>query len=1126
MKLAFCLFKYFPYGGLQRDFLRIALECLRRGHSVQVYTMEWQGETPKNLQVTIIPAQGVGNHRRCLAFAKQLPNYLQHKNYDLVVGFNKMPGLDVYFAADPCYIAKSQLKHSLFYRFTARYRTYTQLEKAVFSPKAQTQILLLTAEQQNQFSHFYQTPSQRLHLLPPGIDRDCTPPPNAAELRTTMRRVFQIADDEYCVLMVGSGFKTKGVDRALLALQALPPALLQKTHLLIIGQGNHKPFLQLAQKLNVHERVQFLGGRDDVKRFLLSADLLLHSSYAESAGIVLLEALVAGLPVLTTAACGYAPYIQRARAGVVLPLPFQQTELNQQLASMLNSSQRKVWQHNALTYAAKTDLYSLVEKTVNFLENHARSKKPTISIQPIIEVKIKEKISNNKDKITLLDPTLKTYFKNKNIFSEIFKISGEFFRQHKNRETLRISVGDRHYFLKRHNSIGWREIFKNLAQVRWPVISAQHEWRAIQRLTALNIPTTPLAAYGSQGTNPAHIQSFIITQEITDAISLEDFCRPWPSQAPSPALKRQLITAIAHIARTLHTNGINHRDFYLCHFLLDTQNLTTLKISLIDLHRTLCRIKTPQRAIIKDLAGLYFSSLDIGLNKKDLLRFIKNYSAQPLRTTLQEYKNFWHKIEKRALHLYTKIEQKTLAAITTPSNFSTLLLGIDNTRHLLHCEQLIRIVPDKRWVFFAQWNKQAVVAKLFKQSRHAIRELQGYQALIDTGICTPELIFHGWSRGGNCYVLLYERILPAEDYDTLLAQADSATQKNLLLDLLAVIAQQHQAGIKQRDMHFNNFLLSHNQIYTLDAADISKANHPLGTRASLKNLALLFAQLQPHNNHQLEDLYRSYLQVRGMAFTLGGWADLKKWLAYWHKQRLYVCQRKVFRSSTAIICRKSWWQFSACVREHDSENMRLFLSNPEAMLNGPVKKTLKNGNSSTVVLIEINGRKYVVKRYNIKSFWHGIKRALQATRAAISWRNGHGLVLAIIPTAKPVALLEKRFGPFRSTSYFISEHVPNITLQNYFSASNSLEENMFIGEKVMDLIKRLANMHISHGDLKATNILMVGSDPLIIDLDAMHLHRFIWRWRLAQAHDQQRFLKNWESMPEIKKMFEQLFAIN
>jgi UDP-glucose:(heptosyl)LPS alpha-1,3-glucosyltransferase len=1128
MKLAFCLFKYFPFGGLQRDFLRTAEECQRRGHTVHVYTMEWQGAMPHHLPVTLIPIHGLGNHRRCLSFTQQLAAYLQNESYDLVIGFNKMPGLDVYYAADPCYAAKTQGERPWYYRLTPRYRTYTQLENTVFTPTARTEILTLTEFQQAQFIQFYQTPTERFHLLPPGVNPQRKPPTNAAEIRATVRETFKITPDNYCLLMVGSGFKTKGVDRALLALHSLPTELRKKTHLLIIGQGDTKTYLRAAKHLGITEQVRFLGGRKKVAPFFLAADLLLHPAYSETAGMVLVEALVTGLPVLTTEACGYAKHVQRARAGVVLPLPFQQTELNQQLAVILNSERRKFWQKNALAYAAKTDLYSLVEKAVDFLESLGNKKNvgwakrsvPTEQSNGGHGLRPLPTLQSDFE----LNPELRIYFHNKNIFTKIFKLQGEIFRHEKNRKTLRFEIQGNAYFAKLHSGVGWKEIFKNLLQGRWPIVSAKHEWLAIQRLTELNINTTPLAGYGKHGKNPARLQSFVITHAINNAVSLEDFCRDWPLQPPAPNLKRTLLADVARIAQQMHTHGVNHRDFYICHFLLDLKNDPSKnpKLYLIDLHRAHCRTRTPKRWLIKDLAGLYFSSLDIGLTSRDFLRFIKIYSEQPLRRCLQKNRRLWRSVEKRALRLYAKTERKNLAAIATQNQFSPFTLACSQTPIIMRCEQLMRVIPHKRWVFFARWNNQDIVAKCFKRPRDAARELQGYHALIEAGIHTPNLLFHGWSRGGNFYILLYQRIMPAQDFAASWAQANIATQQQLFTDLLLLIAQHHDAGIRQCDLHFKNFLLGNNKIYTLDAADIIKTDHPLTGSQSLNNLALLFAQLPPQSERTFEEFYRVYAQARGILFTLTDLIDLKKYLVYWQKYRLLAYGRKIFRSSTALVCRRSWRHFLVCDRTYDTAAMRLFLADPETVLQGPAVKILKAGHTCTVALIEISGRQLVVKRYNIKNFWHRLKRAIQPTRAARSWRNAHRLLLAGIPTAKPVALLEKRCGPLRGTSYFISEYIAGTRLDAYLTETSTPEEQLFISEKILALFKRLADMRLSHGDLKATNILMVGSEPFLIDLDAMRLHQLNWRWRKARQRDWQRFLKNWQNEPEIQKTFERV----
>jgi UDP-glucose:(heptosyl)LPS alpha-1,3-glucosyltransferase len=69
MQLAFTLFKYFPFGGLQRDFLRIALACQSRGHAIRVYTLSWQGDIPADFELMKVPVKALSNHRRYEKFA-------------------------------------------------------------------------------------------------------------------------------------------------------------------------------------------------------------------------------------------------------------------------------------------------------------------------------------------------------------------------------------------------------------------------------------------------------------------------------------------------------------------------------------------------------------------------------------------------------------------------------------------------------------------------------------------------------------------------------------------------------------------------------------------------------------------------------------------------------------------------------------------------------------------------------------------------------------------------------------------------------------------------------------------------------------------------------------------------
>ena len=255
-----------------------------------------------------------------------------------------------------------------------------------------------------------------------------------------------------------------------------------------------------------------------------------------------------------------------------------------------------------------------------------------------------------------LDPDMETVFPDKNQrFNHIMQLRGTVYRELEGRRTQQVLLNNKSYFIKQHFGVGWKEIFKNLFQLRLPVISAKNEWQAIARLHELQIPTLEVVGYGMRGVNPAQRQSFLISRELPLFITLEDLGKKWQTDAPSFAFKLALIREVARIAKTIHSDGMNHRDFYLCHFLLDLIEYETdgcVKLYLIDLHRAMMHKKTPQRWVIKDLAGLYFSSQDIGLTQRDWLRFIKLYRGQPLRDVINKETVFWQKVKTRGDKLY------------------------------------------------------------------------------------------------------------------------------------------------------------------------------------------------------------------------------------------------------------------------------------------------------------------------------------------------------------------------------------------------------------------------------------------------------------------------------------------
>lgn len=248
-----------------------------------------------------------------------------------------------------------------------------------------------------------------------------------------------------------------------------------------------------------------------------------------------------------------------------------------------------------------------------------------------------------------------------NPFEQVMALDGEVVRAVDGRRTFRFELGGRNYFAKLHAGVPFWRILRKLMQLRLPILGAEPEWRAIHRLQALNIATTPPVAFGFQcGRNRLRHRSFVITRDLGRTITLEQECRNWVERPPHFAFKRGLIREVARIARILHSDHMNHRDFYLCHFRMELnkderavrQGRKNPRLHLMDLHRAQHHLQLPKRALVKDLGGLYFSALDIGLSRRDFLRFIQAYRQAPLRETLQKDAKLWRAVAKRAARQY------------------------------------------------------------------------------------------------------------------------------------------------------------------------------------------------------------------------------------------------------------------------------------------------------------------------------------------------------------------------------------------------------------------------------------------------------------------------------------------
>ena len=426
-------------------------------------------------------------------------------------------------------------------------------------------------------------------------------------------------------------------------------------------------------------------------------------------------------------------------------------------------------------------------------------------------------------------------------------------------------------------------------------------------------------------------------------------------------------------------------------------------------------------------------------------------------------------------------------------------LKLGGAEYQIH--SVLRFLARRRIVLHASKGSGEFVLKLFaaqgKGKQEYQRELKAHHHCSQADIAVAPIMQNGDDQHGVSFIV-YAFLPKAVTLNELTEEAFPLTA---LFDLFGRC---HQNHCYQQDPHLDNFVLSDNTLYLLDLASVFYSKKPLKMATCLNNLARLMAQFPLEQQEWLLNGLPAYFTARNRVLDPMIEQQLlgKIQKARDYRQSHYL--KKQFRACTMTRYRKmlmleAAWRgnLSAALSEHPLETLN------QAMQDGiPLKK----GNSATVVRSELAGQPVVIKRYNIKTPWHFLRRCLRKSRANVSWYNANLLEYLGIATPRPLGFIEQRFMGLRHKAYFISAHIAGRSLADLPESELQREEML---EKISVLFEQLRRHHIYHGDLKATNLLLDEQQKIwLIDLDAMQQ---ITKTGFTRLHkqDQQRFLRNW-----------------
>lgn len=420
--------------------------------------------------------------------------------------------------------------------------------------------------------------------------------------------------------------------------------------------------------------------------------------------------------------------------------------------------------------------------------------------------------------------------------------------------------------------------------------------------------------------------------------------------------------------------------------------------------------------------------------------------------------------------------------------------------------RLLRVLPGKRLVGEADLDGRRVLAKLFIGRRgegHWRKERAGLAALAAAGIATPPLVAATAMADGG-YALMTDFLTPAESLAETMARLPPGAPAAGLAPALTVVGRLHAAGLVQDDLHLGNFLLYDGRLLVVDGGAVRPVcpGQSLPPADACANLAILLAQLPDEWDRRLGELLPIYgAAARTAPPALPALQAAIERVRAW---RLDDFLAKTVRECTLFAVEHDATRFSA-VRRDEAATLAPWLASPDLALEAAT--VFKDGGTTTVARLVVDGRSLLIKRYNLKSLSHAFGRLWRPSRAWHSWREAHRLRFLGIATPAPLALIEERVGPLRRRAWLISEFCGGPNLLHHLSPDEvppAAEATAMVA-----LFESLYRRHISHGDLKATNLLWEAEQVVLIDLDAVVQHRSAAAHARAWRRDRARLLRNW-----------------
>lgn len=340
MRLAFSYRRLARQGGTEADLYRTVTGLAERGHDVHVFCADPRTAAPSGVTVHPIRQVRAGRLARLVSFAWLAPRTITRSGpWDVVIGFGRTARQDLVRCGGGTHRAYLETMS----RSGARrkglgpyHRAVLALEAAQYRPGNFRRVLAVSRRVRDEIIDGYRVPAERVRVAYNGVDLERFNPRRRATVGSSTRRRLGVPSEARVVLSVGSGFRRKGVDALLRLWSEEPPA---DAWLVIVGGDERMgAYRRLGRQRALRGRVVLAGPQAAVEEFYAAADVVVVASLQEAFGNVVLEALAAGLPVVTSRRVGASEVLAGPLCDLVVDDPLDVAALRARLTQALGPS--------------------------------------------------------------------------------------------------------------------------------------------------------------------------------------------------------------------------------------------------------------------------------------------------------------------------------------------------------------------------------------------------------------------------------------------------------------------------------------------------------------------------------------------------------------------------------------------------------------------------------------------------------------------------------------------------------------------------------------------------------------------------------------------------------------------